>query len=349
VVTVPAIALLAIGVSAPAQAAAITTGSTVAINGPAVILKITAPGKSAKATFTGKVGQRISAVITNPVTSDNGCETLTLLDPGGAPVTSGSGCTNGNPVGLGPVDLTISGTYTVQLQLDTTATGSAKLWVSAPVSAGTATVNGPATAMNVTRVGQGVQRTFKGKVGQRISVAITNPVSSDNGCETLTLLGPGGATVDSSSACTNGNPAGVGPTDLTVAGTYTVRLEFDTTATATSKLWVSAPVTVGTVTVNGPAVAMDVTRAGQGVQRTFSGHAGQRISAVIANPVTSDNGCETLTLLGPGGATVSSSTACTNGNPVGVGPVALPSTGTYTVRFEVDTTATGFGKLKVTT
>ena len=43
-----------------------------------------------------------------------------------------------------------------------------------------------------------------------------------------------------------------------------------------------------------------------------------------------------------------SNTACGNGNPVAVGPVTLTSTGTYTVLFEVDTTATGFGKLKVT-
>ncbi|MGH3157895.1 MAG: hypothetical protein ACRDNF_15150, partial [Streptosporangiaceae bacterium] len=34
-----------------------------------------------------------------------------------------------------------------------------------------------------------------------------------------------------------------------------VRLEVDNTATATTKLWVSAPVSRGTVTVNGPAEA----------------------------------------------------------------------------------------------
>ena len=36
----------------------------------------------------GKVGERISAVITNPVTSDQGCETLTLLGPGPTSRTS---------------------------------------------------------------------------------------------------------------------------------------------------------------------------------------------------------------------------------------------------------------------
>ena len=121
----------------------------------------------------------------------------------------------------------------------------------------------------------------------------------------------------------------------------------DTTATGSGTLWVSAPVTVGTAGVNGPSAAMDVTRVGRGVQRTFSGKAGQNISVVISNPVTSDNGCETLTLLDPSRAPVGSQVNCGNGNPVAIGPVLLASSGTYNVRFEVDTTATGHGSLKV--
>jgi hypothetical protein len=335
----------------PATARAATTAAssscTVTVNGPAVPMKITRPGQSAKQTFCGKVGERISAVITNPVTSDQGCETLTLIDPHHSTVTSGSGCGNGNPVGLGPVDLTVPGVYTVLLQLDTTATGHATLWVSKPITLGAVGIDKAAQPMNIKRVGQGVQRTFKGSVGQRVSVVVTNVVTSDQGCETLTLLGPGGTNM-SQSACGNGNPIGVGPIDLTAPGIYTIRLEADVVATATSKLWVSTPRTVGTIRINGPAEPMNVIRVGQGVQRTFKGSHGQRVSAVITNVVTSDQGCETLTLFGPSGTNVSQ-TACGNGNPIGVGPVSLPIKGTYTVRFEVDTTATGHGSLRVST
>jgi hypothetical protein len=341
--------LLITGGPAMARAATTAAGSccTVSVNGPAVPMKITRPGQSAKLTFRGKVGERISAVITNPVTSDQGCETLTLLDPSHSTVASGSGCGNGNAVGLGPVDLTVPGIYTVRLQVDTTATGHASLWVSKPVTLGTVGINKAAQPMNIERVGQGVQRTFKGSVGQRVSVVVTNVVTSDQGCETLTLLGPGGTNM-SQSACGNGNPIGVGPIDLTAPGSYTVRFEADVVATATSKLWVSTPRTVGTISINGPAKPMDVIRVGQGVQRTFKGRHGQRVSVVVTNVVTSDQGCETLTLLGPGGTNTSQS-ACGNGNPIGVGPVTLPSTGTYTVRFEVDTTATGHGRLRAST
>jgi len=341
--------LLINGGPATASAAPTAAGSccSVIVNGPSVPMKITRPGQTAKRTFRGAVGERISAVITSPVTSDQGCETLTLVDPHHSTVTSGSGCGNGNAAGLGPVDLTVPGIYTVRLELDTTATGHATLWVSKPVTLGTVGINKAAQPMNIKRVGQGVQRTFKGSVGQRMSVVVTNVVTSDQGCETLTLLGPGGMNT-SQSACGNGNPIGVGPIDLTAPGIYTVRLEADVVATATSKLWVSTPRTVGTIGINKPAKPMNVIRVGQGVQRTFIGRRGQRVSAVVTSVVTSDQGCETLTLFGPGGTNVSSS-ACGNGNPIGVGPVTLPSTGTYTVRFEVDTTATGHGSLRVST
>jgi hypothetical protein len=336
--------------SGPATASAATTAAgspcTVTVNGPVVPMKITRPGQSAKRTFCGKVGERISVVITNPVTSDQGCETLTLSGPGPTNVSQ-SGCGNGNPVGIGPIDLTAPGIYTVRFRVDTTATGHATLWVSKPVTLGSVGINKAAQPMNIKRVGQGVQRTFKGRVGQHLSVVVTNVVTSDQGCETLTLLGPGGTNM-SQSGCGNGNPIGIGPIDLTAPGIYTVRFEADVVATATSKLWVSTPRTVGAIGINGPAKPMNVIRVGQGVQRTFTGRHGQHVSAVVTNVVTSDQGCEKLTLFGPGGTNVSQ-TACGNGNPIGLGPVTLPSRGTYTVLFEVDTTATGHGSLRVST
>ncbi len=357
-------ALLVVGLSAGAASAG-TAGParpaaarccTVTVNGPAVMMKVTRAGMSAKQTFRGVVGQRISTVVTNLVTSDNpGCATLTLLNPsGGVADTSGQVC-DATSIGLAnaPDVLTVPGTYTVRLELDQTATGSAKLWVSAPVTAGTVRVNGPAVPMNVTRVGQGVRRTFTGKAGQRISTVVTNLVTSDNpGCATLTLLNPSGGVADTSGQVCDATSIGLAnaPDVLTVPGTYTVRLELDQTATGSAKLWVSAPVTAGTVRVNGPAVPMNVTRVGQGVRRTFTGKAGQRISTVVTNLVTSDNpGCATLTLLNPSGGVADTSGQVCDATRIGIGPDRLHVSGTYTVRLELDQTATGRGSLKVST
>jgi hypothetical protein len=312
-------------------------------------MTVSTKGATVKKTFRGSVGQQASEVLTDPVTSDQGCETLTLLNPSGAPVDDNSGCGNGNPVGVGPDTLTVRGVYTVELQLDAKATGHGKLWVSAQTSLGSASENAAAEPMNVTRVGQGVERSFTGRAGQLASEVVTGVTTSDQGCETLTLLSPDGNTVDDNSGCGNGNPVGVGPDKLTVTGKYTVELQIDTVATGTSKLWVSIPVSRGTVTVNGPAASVNVTRVGQGTERTFHGSKGQRITSAVNDIATSDQGCETLTILGPAGNTVDDNSACGNGNPVTVGPDRLSATGTYTALYQLDTTATGTGKLKITT
>jgi hypothetical protein len=210
-------------------------------------------------------------------------------------------------------------------------------------------VERPSVPMKITTPGRSAKCTFRGRAGQRISAVITNPVTSDDNCETLTLLGPGGGTVKSSTGCGNGNPVGVGPVDLTAAGTYRVRLEADPYATASSTLWVSVPITIGTATVNGPARPMKATRVGQGVQRTFRGTAHEHVKLVLSNVITSNDDCETLTLLNPAKGNVASATGCGNGNPVDLGPVTLRRAGSYTVRFEPDVIATGHGSLKIST
>jgi hypothetical protein len=218
-----------------------------------------------------------------------------------------------------------------------------------PVTAACCTVrvNGPAATMTVTNRGATAQATFRAAAGQRVSEVVTNVVTSDDGCETLTLLSPDGAIVGSGSNCGNGNNAGVGPSLLTTAGIYTVRLTVDRAATAVARLWVSAPVSVGTVTVNGPAKAMDVTRVGQAVVRTFSGTAGERIKAVVSSIVTSDNGCAKLTLKDPAGVSVGSGTTCRKVRPILLASAHLGKTGTFTAMFQVDTAATGTGELKI--
>ena len=246
VLTAAAIAVPVTGGAAVARAATTTaTSCTALVSGPPVTMKVTTPGKAATCTFSGKVGQRISTVITNLVINGGSCATLTLFNPSGGEVdTSGQDC-GFSSIGLtnAPEVLTVPGTYTVRLALDPTATGSAKLWVSAPVTVGTVAINGPPVSMNVTRVGQGVQRTFTGTIGQRISTVVTNLVinsgSGGSGCATLTLLNPKGGQVDSSGQDCGSSSIGIGPDKLLVSGTYTVRLELDQTATGSGTLQVS--------------------------------------------------------------------------------------------------------------
>jgi hypothetical protein len=376
-------------VSAPVTVCSLT------VNGPSASMNVTRVGQGVICTFHGTAGQRITVVVNAVSTSNGGCKTLTLFDPNNVSLGSDFRCGDSNPVSIGPIDLTISGTYQVRLEVDSTATGSGTLWVSAPVSItstrgtpppalpggfssgsrpwapappggpggrgelvppalpptvglrGSVTVNGPSASMNVTRVGQGVIRTFDGAAGQRITVVVNAVATSNGGCKTLTLFDPNNVSLGSDFRCGDSNPVSIGPIDLTIRGTYQVRLEVATTATGSGTLWVSAPVTIGSVTVNGPSASMNVTRVGQGVIRTFDGAAGQRIAVVVNAVATSNGGCKTLTLFDPNNVSLGSDFRCGDSNPVSIGPIDLTISGTYQVRLEFDSTATGSGTLMV--
>jgi hypothetical protein len=332
---------------AAAAVTSVSPNATVTINGPAVALKVTKPGKAAKLTFSGKAGQSVSEDLAN-VDTTNGCADLSLLEPGGATLDSANECgVNSTSMGLGPDTLPATGTYTVELSVDSGVTGGGKLWVSAPVVIGTVAVNGSAETLKATRVGQDVGRTFTSKAGQSVSEVITG-VDTTNGCADLSLIEPGGATLDSDNVCgVNGSTIGLGPDTLPVPGTYTVRLSVGPTDTGGGPLLLSAPVTIGTTAVNNPRVPLKVTRYGQDVARTFTGKAGQSVTEVLTK-INTGNGCAELSLIEPGGATLDYSNQCgVNGSNVGVGPDTLPVSGTYEVRLSLSPTVLGGGGVLV--
>ena len=327
-------------------AGAAGSGGTVTINGPSVALHVTTPGKTAKRTFTGKAGLSVSTALTQWNTTD-GCGTLSLVEPGGATLDSHGGCgLNGSNVGLGPDTLPVSGTYTIELMVNSTATGGGTLWLSAPVTIGAVTVNGPHVPLTSTRYGQDVARTFKGTAGESVSEVLSG-VNTTDGCAGLRLIEPGGATLDSGGGCgVNGSAVGVGPDTLPVSGTYKLMVTINPTAMGGGTLWLSAPITIGTITVNGQHEPLKTTRYGQDVARTFSGTAGESVSEVLSQINTTD-GCAGLRLIEPGGATLDSGGGCgVNGSAVGIGPDTLPVSGTYQIMLTtVSPTATGGGTL----
>jgi hypothetical protein len=235
---VAALGLASAALASPRLSPHDSTTQTVTVNGASEKIKVTSAGTTAKRTFKGKVGEVICVVITDPKMSDNGDDTVTLRGPDGI-VDSNEVSGNGYPNGIGPDELTQNGTYTVDFQLDKKATGSGTLWVSAPVSVGTTSVNGAVASMHVTRVGQGVERTFKGTAGQHVTSTVNAIVNTDNGNDWLSLIGPSGAVIDSNEVSGNGYPNTIGPDTLPLTGTYTVLYQLDNTATGTGRLTVS--------------------------------------------------------------------------------------------------------------
>jgi len=318
----------------------------ITINGPSVPMKVSSPGKIAKLTFSGKAGESVSLDLTQLNVSTN-CAGLQLLEPDGAQLDSNAACGSGISFGVGPDTLPVSGTYTVKMTPNSNGTGGGVLWASAPVGIGAITVNGPSQPLTATRYGQEVWRTFTGKAGESASEVLTE-LNASTGCAGLWLLEPDGAQLDSNAACGSGISIGVGPDTLPVSGTYKMELTIGSTATGGGVLWMSAPVSAGTVTVNGPTRPLKVTRYGQDVWRTFTGKAGEKVTEVLSQ-LNVTTGCAGLRLLESGGGQLDSNGACGSGISITVGPDTLPETGTYMVELTVGPTGTGGGQLKVST
>ena len=110
---------------------------------------------------------------TNVTTSDyGGCASVTLLDPQGDAFARSWNCSGGSfSLSIGPDTLNGTGTWSVLLQTDTTATGSADIVVTTPASVGTVSVNGASTALDVGYPGQQPELTF---AGTRTGKALTS-------------------------------------------------------------------------------------------------------------------------------------------------------------------------------
>jgi hypothetical protein len=87
----------------------------------------------------------VTFVLTDVKTSDDGCETLSLFNPGGGLVTYRGARGNGadNYLDHDQGTLQTTGTYSAGFAVDPTATASARLLVSVPVSADIVKINGP--------------------------------------------------------------------------------------------------------------------------------------------------------------------------------------------------------------
>lgn len=96
------------------------------INGGSVTMTIATPGENGVATFSGTAGQAARVRLTaNPV----GSVTLTLVNPSGGTVTSGTGSAAFN---LSPVTLSATGDYQVRVNPAGANTGTLTLSVTSP-------------------------------------------------------------------------------------------------------------------------------------------------------------------------------------------------------------------------
>jgi YD repeat-containing protein len=345
--------------------------------GNTVTTTMTTPGQGLLFTASGSAGQYLSLEValsynvTTPVCPDQ--VSVSVVAPNGAPVGSGTivdqlgntqnqpNCYSSGVINIGPLPL--SGTYTVALQQ--TGAGffygeNVAVTLAVPVT-GTLTANAATTTTTMTTPGQALLYTTSGTAGQYLAVDValsynvTNSICPDS--VKVTILAPDGSTLQSVKVadklgnpynqpnCYNSAVINVGP--LPSTGTYTVLLQ-DTGVGffygENVAVTLSSPAT-GTLTANGTTATTTMTTAGQGLQYTTSGTAGQYLAlAVGLNYNVSQTNCTesvSVTVLQPGGApllnaqgqptggTVTDSGSCAVNGIFNLGP--LPQSGTYSI------------------
>jgi YD repeat-containing protein len=308
-------------------AASVVFTGRLTLDGSSVTVSIPTASKIGMVVFDATAGQRVSLGVSSVTVSHQ----FFIYGPTGTLITTWSG------YDFDPVPLT--GTYTAVVVPNGSATGSVTLTLSSEVT-GSITIDGSAVSPSIARVGQRARITFAGTAGQRLDLGLT---SSTIGGATVTVLKPDGSALGSSINISTGDYALDTLPALPSTGTYTILIDPSSSNTGSVTLTLSQEV-VSTITVDGAAVSISITRAGQQARVSFSGTAGQRLSLGMTSHTIS-GGC--ITFVNPDGSTLAS-TCFGAGNLAADTPV-LPTTGTYDIVIDPASAYTGNATLTLST
>lgn len=290
------------------------------IGGSAVNVSVPRAGQRARIAFSAAAGQRVSAGVSGSIASS----TLSLRAPDDATLASAS---IGSSGAVDSPALASTGTHTLIIEPGNGATGTVTVTLSEEVTA-SITVDGSAVPVAITRAGQRARVSFSGTAGQRLGLGVTQATVSGS----ISLIGPGGTTLLSGAGYTTPT-GGVDLPPLTATGTHEIVVDPSGVSTGEVSLLLSQEIT-GTLTLDGSAVPVSITRPGQRARLTFSGTASQRVSHVLSG--TTING--TLSIIRPDGSTMQSAMLPWT---TFLEPSSLPTTGTYAVLVDPSNGTTG--------
>lgn len=302
---------------------------TITPGGAAVPISIARIGQNARYTFSGTAGQTVSLQLSGVTVT-----TLyaSLIKPDGTDLVAPTSFGTGGGV-IDTQVLPTTGTYAILINPSGTYTGSVTLTLynTADVT-GTITIDGSSVTPTLTVPGQRARYTFTGTAGQWVNIGLSSVSLTSS---TVSVLKPDGTTVMSSSIGTGGGS--LDPTTaLPTTGTYTIVVDPLSTYSGSMTLTLSSALT-GSITLDGAAVPLSLTRTGQTARYTLSGTSGQWVSLGLTSVTLSS---ATIILLKPDGTTLVSTSVGTGGGGFEP-PATLPATGTYTVLVDPYGTYTG--------
>jgi hypothetical protein len=310
----------------PDATAAISPG------GPPVTLTTTVPGQNAVASFTGTAGQRVALATSSSISF---LKTI-IIAPGGTQLAGPLYTSAGNGF-IDTVQLPSDGTYTILADPQDERTGPVTLTlydVPADVTS-TITPGGAPASATTTAAGQNALFTFSGVAGRRVSLG----VSSSFYLLKTSILNPDG-TVLAGPGYTGAGTSFVDAATLKQTGTYTVVADPQDVGTGSVSytLYDVPPDPTATTSVAAAPITLTTTVPGQNASVTFQGAAGQAVSVSYS---TAGMAATSVTLVSPAGATIA------YGSGGFIDAIALPATGTYTIRIDPQGAAVGSATVQV--
>jgi hypothetical protein len=199
----------------------------------------------------------------------------------------------------------------------------------------TITTSAPVT-VSISSSGSTATGTFTGAVGQRVSLQFTNVTITSS---RISILKPNGQTLFTPFTVTRSGYF-MDVKTLPAAGTYKIVVDPKDTYTGkmTLRLY-DVPADPSTpATIDGTPYTVTTTTPGQNAALTFSGTAGQRVSALVSD---ADYGSAKLKILNPDATQLFSPALAFGHGGNFLEPKTLPATGTYTVVVDPGLTAAG--------
>lgn len=332
------------------------TTQAVVAGGEPVTVSTSTPGQATGATFTATAGQRVSIRLTASSFGTSSCcgAKISVLRPDGTTLYSPTyfGTSGG---WIDTLSLPQAGTYTLRIDPEATAVGSAAITLHDVPADPEADISADGDTVKVTTSvpGQNALLRFPGEAGARIALQTTAVSFGTSSCcgARLSIVKPDGTNLYAPQYVgTSG-----GWTDvlaLPATGQYTIKADPDgaNIGSATFRLLFVPADQVLQTTADGTKITAQTTVPGQNSLVEFTGEAGQAISLQAAPVAFGTSSCcsAKLSVLAPSGNPVVSATYIGTSSGF-IDRFVLPVTGTYVVKFDPEGTNTGSAGLQVFT
>jgi YD repeat-containing protein len=316
--------------------------ATITAGGPAVTVTTTVPGQNANVTFAGTAGQRISLNLNNITISSS---SVTIRKPDGTTLTSAANVSNS--LFFDAITLPITGTYSIAIDPNAAATGSATLTlytVPADVT-GTIAIGGAHVVVTISTPGENARLTFNGTAGQIVELdwwgTLVFPLYSH-----ARITKPDGSVLQDDYGLSYSDDVYL----LPVTGTYTIEIDPEgaSTGSSTFALYEIPQPIIGSIEADGQPITVTIPTGGQIAKLTFNGTEGQRVSLKIDN-IKFGPYYAYVELRGPDGSYPGYTYVYpeeSNDNELSdyfnlIDTITLPATGTYSITIYPDYDDTG--------